>query len=376
MNETVLDTFSALDATSQLTTITHYDGFNVNDYVTGTQLQAVLDTAAFSDATTDEKAHYVTDTAEFTDTVSSVRYVAQAVAEVFKALDTAAGGRYELHTETDVFTASDAVAHGSAQVVLEAFALTSFVEQTAVAVDAVVDPLQITSTARDGGTAIVWDTFQANDVVTEFIASVQLVTDTFAINDAMNDAPLLTDVVTDTFDAADAASATVEMVSTLSDTFHIYSRATSTGSTVTGTKTAGWMANTLGMAMTRMVGQFPTCRAGGYAGGKTGLHNMGTAPATVDTGSVRMSKGSDRVRISNVYCDGQLGNAFLAVTAENDLRASQTYSYDYRGRAGISNGRFDTGKGLTCQRMRMVLTADSLQLNRLQVVGGVSNRRL
>jgi hypothetical protein len=130
------------------------------------------------------------------------------------------------------------------------------------------------------------------------------------------------------------------------------------------------------MAMTRMVGQFPACRAGGFAGGTTGLHTLGVAPATIDTGSVRLSKGADRVRISNVYCDGLMNDASLSVTSENDLRASQTYTYGYRGRAGISNGRFDIGKGLTCQRMRMVLTAGSLHLSRMQVIGGTSNRRL
>ena len=43
--------------------------------------------------------------------------------------------------------------------------------------------------------AIVRDTFQANDVVTDAVISVQLVADTFVINDLTNDAPLLADGV-------------------------------------------------------------------------------------------------------------------------------------------------------------------------------------
>lgn len=374
MNETVLDTFSALDTTAQLTTITHRDVLSVLGTAAGVQTHSVLDSAAFSGATHDSAAHHVGEVARFAGTTTATRFAAQAVTDTFRTHSTTVEGRYIHHTEGDVFGASDAVTQAVTSSVSETAALASSVVQTALAVQTATESMRVTSRASDGGVSVTSEVFRASGTATDFITRVERVTDLFSVNGSAHDAPLSADVVTDTFAASSSAAATATVTAALGDAFRIYSRVRSPTGAVQAT--SGWIANTLGMAMSRMVGRFPPCRAGRYAGGTTGLHTLGTATATLDTGSARMSKGAARVRVSNVYCDGMLSNAALTITAEDDMRTPQTYTYDYRGRAGISNGRFDTGKGLTCQRMRLVLTADLIQLDRLRVVGGTSDRRI
>jgi hypothetical protein len=376
MIEEVLDTFSALDsANNPLTTITHPQRFYINDTVVHVQVQTVADSFEANDSAVEDSAHYVSEPLRITSTVTSVRTTVSSVSERFSALSAAAGGVQHAHTDTETFSASDTLTAVLSQTVTDQVWVNDAVTQTALSVAQLTDRMSITSSVIEAGMAGVKDVFSALSRATDAVSSIQYVTDTFATNDAAGDTPRLLESVADTFDAADSATGTAEIVAQFSDPFHIYSRVRSPVST-SATVTGGWIANALGMAMTRTTGRQPAHRAGQYAGGATGLHHLGTRPGSVDTGSTKLSKSAERVRISNVYCDGELSNATLALTSEIDARTSATYTYTYRGRAGLSNGRFDTGKGLTCQRMRMVLAADVIQMNRLQIVGGTSNRRL
>lgn len=375
MNDAVLDSLNIQDTTAQVTVITHLDGLTVTSATAGVQVHTVGDSALFvTVATEDGSAHYVEEIARAVPSASDQKYVSQTHNEVFSAGSRVTESQYVLEETGEAALAVEDVQQIVSMSAHEPARIRSVVGQTAVAVGVFSEVLQANSFAGERSAAVVEGLFLVRSAAEDFIARMERIAETFSAGNQVAASTLTADIVKDVVSTNDDATSTTVVTAASNDRFNIYSRAVSTADKTQ--TTSGWIANALGMAMSRMVGSYPMCRAGGYAGGRGGLYRMGQAPITVDTGSVRASKNSERVRVSNVYCDGQLANASLAFTAEDDVRDPQTYNYAYRGRAGISNGRFDTGKGLTCQRVRLVITAASIQLNRIQVVGGVSNRRV
>lgn len=336
VNQTVTDTFSAMSQSSHDSYATTTDTFTIASRATGT-------------------AYAVESAAEhlaIRDGVLDVRVVLTTVLEQLSALGQALGSSTEW--VTDRFTVA---------------ARATGVAQTSGTVS---DTLTFTSSVSDKWAAIASETFVVVSRTSDFITSVQVVNDVFTITGGASSVRGLTEVVVETFTAVSGVATGLTATDTLNDRFYIRSMANSKHA---GTR--AWVANALGMTMSRLVNA-PEFIAGDVGGSGTSISaRTGVLRGWIDTGYTRVSEDIHRVRISDVYVEGETAGAALAITMQQDDRsvATPTYTYTSQTPGGTRTGRFKTGMGLTGARARLVLTCDAMSIDKLTAVGGTSNRR-